>query len=239
MTNQLTVTPPRGFDRNGEPLAGAKAYVYLTGTMTAATVTDKNGSPLPWPVMADLDGTFPQMFYAGTSRLKLTITDSADVIQPGFPIDPATLSPIDQVQFASQAEAEAGTSNAVSMSPLRTKQAMATLPFWQEFLSDDKTITSGDILTLPHGLTTSPKLIKYTVVCQSGEGGWSAGDVVRVELNNSDSTTDRVSAVWADSSNIYVRFSSAAAAFIAANKNTGAAVVLTNANWKLRLRAWA
>lgn len=92
MTNQLFPLPPRAFDRNGDPLAGAKAYVYETGTMTAVTVTDSTGTPLAWPVVADLNGTFAAMFYAGSLELKLIITDSAGLIQPGYPVDPVAIA---------------------------------------------------------------------------------------------------------------------------------------------------
>ena len=48
MTNQL-ITPARALDRNGEPQAGAKAYVYITGTTTQVTVTGAAGVALPSP----------------------------------------------------------------------------------------------------------------------------------------------------------------------------------------------
>ena len=92
MTNQLFPLPPRAFDRNGDPLAAAKAYVYQTGTMTAVTVTDNGGTPLPWPVIADLNGTFAPMFYSGVLELKLIVTDSAGAIQPGYPLDPVSVA---------------------------------------------------------------------------------------------------------------------------------------------------
>lgn len=110
MTNQLFTNPPRAFDRNGEPLASAKAYIYRTGTLTQVTVTDVFSTPLPWPVIADVNGTFPQMFYAGVYDLKLIITDSADVVQPGYPLDPvsmasATANAASEITFDPTAEA--------------------------------------------------------------------------------------------------------------------------------------
>ena len=90
MTNQL-ITPPRALDRNGEPQAGALCYVYQSGTLTAVTVTDSAGTALTWPVSADIDGAFPQMFYAGAYALKAIITDAAGVVLPAGTIDPVAV----------------------------------------------------------------------------------------------------------------------------------------------------
>lgn len=292
MTNQLFPTPPRAFDRNGEPLAAAKAYVYLTGTMTAQVVTDVGGTPLAWPVVADINGTFPQMFYAGVDQLKLIITDSADVVQPGYPLDPVSLAsatalnastvvftPTIQapsltvqggmedlstavgalqavtitgaglatgggaltanrtitVTKATHAQAIARTDNTTGMTPLRTAGAIDAR--W--FVSADQTVTASALLTLPHGLPSTPEIFALSAVCQTGEGGWTAGDVVALGFNNTVITANIFIAVWADATNVYVRLSDYAQCLLAANKTTGAALILTSANWKLRVRAYA
>ena len=91
MPNQL-ILPARALDRNGEPQSGAKAYIYITGTTTAVTVTTAAGVSLPWPVIADLDGVFPQMFYSGTNSLRAVLTTTADVVLPGGDIDPVPVA---------------------------------------------------------------------------------------------------------------------------------------------------
>jgi hypothetical protein len=78
-------------DRNGAPQSGAKCYTYQTGTTTAVTVTDSAGTPLAWPVVADIDGAFPQMFYAGSYTLKAVITASDGTILPAGTIDPVAI----------------------------------------------------------------------------------------------------------------------------------------------------
>ena len=90
MTNQL-ITPSRGLDRNGAPQSGAKCYIYQSGTTTAVTVTDSAGTALAWPVVADIDGAFPQMFYAGSYTLKAVITASDGTILPAGTIDPVAI----------------------------------------------------------------------------------------------------------------------------------------------------
>ena len=301
MTNQLFPHAPRAFDRNGEPVAGAKAYVYQSGTMTQITVTDSGGTPLAWPVVADLNGTFPQMFYSGSLELKLILTDPDDAILAGYPLDPVSLaqtgsfsaaqivfSPTTEapslnvqgaiedvseaiadlrlvtitgaglasgggdltanrtitVSRASEAESEAGTANGVVMTPLRTAAAITALapgavPLGKAFTSTDQTITSAGLLTLPHSLGAAPEMIQLYLVCQTGEENWIAGDVILASPNNSTSGDNRFNAVYSDATNVYVRFDDTASCFVTANKTTGASAVLTNANWRLRVRAWA
>lgn len=89
MPDQIFGTAFRAVDGNGDPVPGAKLYVYRTGTTTPVTVTDEDGLPLSWPVEADGNGTFPQIFYDGIYTLKVVVTDPDDVVLPGYPIDPA------------------------------------------------------------------------------------------------------------------------------------------------------
>lgn len=301
MTNQLFPTPPRAFDRNGEPLAAAKAYVYQTGTMTAVTVTDSGGTPLAWPVIADLNGTFPQMFYGGAYDLKMIVTDADDLIQPGYPIDPVALaqsvaSTASQITFdptpeapsltvqgaledlsdavgtltsrtitgaglatgggslaanrtitvtkATTAQAEAGTDNATAMTPLRTAAAITALapnavPLGHTFTSADQTITSAGLLTLAHGLVVAPEFVALSLVCQVIDANWAVNDVVYLGINSSDAGDSRFNSVYADATNVYIRFSSKPNCFALGDKTTGDVAALTNASWKLRVRAWA
>jgi hypothetical protein len=88
MADQISVPLLRAVDRNGEPKAGALLYTYISGTMTALVVTDENDIPRAWPVEADANGVFPQLFYAGAEQIKMIVTDEDDVILPGYPVDP-------------------------------------------------------------------------------------------------------------------------------------------------------
>jgi microcystin-dependent protein len=92
MPDQLIANPFRALDRNGDVVASAKAYIYQSGTMTAVTVDDVYGNPLPWPVLADIAGYFPQVFYSGGLALKVIVTDASNAVLPGYPIDPATVN---------------------------------------------------------------------------------------------------------------------------------------------------
>lgn len=121
--------------------------------------------------------------------------------------------------------------------------AIAAIPasqFTKSYESTEQTITAGGLLTLAHGLGVAPKLITGRLVCQTAEAGYSVGDIIEASLSvNTTSGTTAANAVLFDATNITVRFFSGTSAFIAANKSSGAAASLTNASWKLLVRAYA
>lgn len=82
---------PRALDANGDPISGAKAYVYESGTSTPLIVytDDDLTTAHSSPIVADAQGTFAQAFYSGSVDVKVTITDASDVTLNGYPIDPA------------------------------------------------------------------------------------------------------------------------------------------------------
>jgi len=110
--------------------------------------------------------------------------------------------------------------------------------FTLSYTSTDQTITSAGGLTLAHGLGAAPKFVNFELVCQSTEQGYSVNDVIVIREVNSYSF-DRGLACWLDATNINIRFGTAAAVFQYGHKTTGAQSALTNANWKLRVKAWA
>ena len=110
--------------------------------------------------------------------------------------------------------------------------------FGLEFTSTDQTITSGGALTLAHSLGVAPKIVICQLVCQTGEAGYTAGDVLDFP-NGPVGTANKGLSVVGDSTNINIRFGGAASSFDVLDKSSGAAAALTNANWKLRVKAWA
>lgn len=142
---------------------------------------------------------------------------------------------------ATQVEAEAGTNNTKAMTPLRVAQVLTAkaYPITKEYVSSNQTITSAGLLTLAHSLGAAPKLIFLELICITAENGYSINDVVMVGLNNSSAGENRFSGVYYDATNIYVRYDDTATVFLYTNKTTGTPVALTNANWRLRVRAFA
>ena len=79
MADQLIL--PRATDANDDPISGAKAYVYQTGTTTPVPVYTDTGltTPHAQPIVADSEGRFAQAFYGGSVQLKVVFTDASDV----------------------------------------------------------------------------------------------------------------------------------------------------------------
>ena len=100
--------------------------------------------------------------------------------------------------------------------------------------SSNQTITSAGLLTLAHGLGARPRFVQLALYCAVADLGWSIGDVAFVTGYDEQ----RTNAVWADTTNVAVRFDSEASCFALANKGTGAASFATNTSWRLIVRAW-
>jgi len=100
--------------------------------------------------------------------------------------------------------------------------------------SSNQTITSAGLLTLAHGLGARPRFVQLALYCAVADLGWAIGDVVFVTGYDEQ----RTNAVWADTTNVAVRFDSEASCFALANKGTGAASFATNTSWRLIVRAW-
>lgn len=93
MADQIRFTPVQVFDANGDPVPGAKAHFYQTGTTTPLTVYSDEAltTAHPVPLVADAQGVFPAVFFNGSTGVKVDVTDTGDVRLDGYPIDPATL----------------------------------------------------------------------------------------------------------------------------------------------------
>lgn len=116
--------------------------------------------------------------------------------------------------------------------PAEVKAAFPSVPY----TSTEQTITSGGLRTLAHGLGAAPSFFACRLKCATAEHNWTVGDEMQAELSPSGATT--INSIWADATNVYVRYSNTANCFNGGNKTTGAAVTLTNANWRLIVRAY-
>ncbi len=111
-------------------------------------------------------------------------------------------------------------------------------PITKLFESSQQTITSGGSLTLAHGLGVQPKHYAAFVQCVTAEFGYSIGQEMPMTIEYGGTAASAM-AIVPDATNINIRFGNASPVFAAANFTTGAQVSLTNANWKLVVRAWA
>lgn len=121
------------------------------------------------------------------------------------------------------------------------KHGMPTTPVLsKEYVSAAQTITGAALLTLAHGLGVAPKLISFQLKCTTANAGYSVNDEIFIEpVNNASAGSDVCNGIYFDATNIYIRFSNAATAFLTANKTTGGAIFLTNSSWTLKVFAWA
>lgn len=102
------------------------------------------------------------------------------------------------------------------------------------YTSTEQTITSAGLLTLAHGLAAAPSLIQPHIVCKVADAGYAIGDKVIVTGAEHDSP----SSIRFDATNCYVRFTSSASCFFIAHKTTGVRTGITNASWRLVLKAY-
>lgn len=102
------------------------------------------------------------------------------------------------------------------------------------YVSAEQTITAAGLLTLAHGLGAEPSMIQQHIVCETADAGYAIGDKVFVTGAEHDSP----SSVRFDDTNCYVRLSSSASSFYIAHKTSGVRTGITNANWKLVLKAY-
>jgi len=86
MTSLAPQAKFRAFDTNGNPLSGGKLYTYAAGTTTPlATTKDAAGTPNTNPIILDQYGQCD--IWLSTASFKFLLKDSADVTQPGWPVD--------------------------------------------------------------------------------------------------------------------------------------------------------
>jgi len=108
----------------------------------------------------------------------------------------------------------------------------AKLVITESYVSSDITIVSGGSVQLTHGLSTKPVLVEFLLKCVTAEANYSVND--EVILSHSESI-----AAVSDSTYINLRLNSDTNVFTLPNFSTGSATLLTNANWKLIVKAWA
>jgi hypothetical protein len=134
---------------------------------------------------------------------------------------------------ADQPTAEAGVDDTKYMHALGTKQAIEV----RQATSGPHAIVAGGQVVIAHGLSSAPRFINYKLKCLVAEAGYSIGDELFVDFNNSGNDVSRYNAAIVDATNITIRFSIVAASFVAGHKTTGSIAGLTNANWELYVEA--
>jgi hypothetical protein len=128
-----------------------------------------------------------------------------------------------------QDPASKGAAN--GLASLNASQEVVERPAFTVLTTD--ALAVGTVYALAHGLGRQPAMFFETLVCDSAEGGFSAGD----EIGSSffyDGTNNRRFQVSADATNITVITSGTALTLM--NKSTGANFNATMNKWKIRVR---
>lgn len=114
MAELLLFTPNRALDLNGVPVSGAKAYFYAAGTQDALTVYADADLTIPHatPLVANGMGVFALVY--SDVPASVTVTDAADVVLSGYPMElaasiPAGDSAAASISFAPTAEIPVNT----------------------------------------------------------------------------------------------------------------------------------
>jgi hypothetical protein len=92
MPDQILLTPSRATDWEGLAMPGARAFFFLSGTTTPATVyaDEDEEIPHPTPLVADAFGAFPRVW--SSQNLRVIVQDEGGQVLPGYPVDPAPRS---------------------------------------------------------------------------------------------------------------------------------------------------
>lgn len=116
MANIIDSNPLRALDANGDPVSGARLYIYDTGTTSLQTVYTDSAltTPASQPIVANSNGVWAPVYHSGSTNVHITATDTDGNVLPGFPIDPAQSIPLSssgasQVSFSPTASIAATT----------------------------------------------------------------------------------------------------------------------------------
>jgi len=110
----------------------------------------------------------------------------------------------------------------------------------KKYDSGVQTITLGTTLTLAHGLGAIPRLVIAVLQCATAEYGYAVGDEISLSASAMSNDTNYGINTSADSTNLYVTIGSGGIQILRKDSGSiGLSALITVANWKLVLRAWA
>lgn len=137
------------------------------------------------------------------------------------------------VELATTAETQAGSSTSLAVTPGGLNAAIG---FSEYSESAEQTISAGGTFTFSHGIGRTPTLVQLVYVCKSSELGYSANDEVMIAPSGFGSSASTGVSSIITSSSVVVRYGSSGLGITRAD--TGASVVLTAGNWRVKVRAW-
>lgn len=146
------------------------------------------------------------------------------------------LTLLDEDDFASDSDTAVATQQSIKA------YVDSATPFTEEYQSTAQTMVTAGLLTLAHGLSSQPKMIRLYAKCTTAEEGYVVGDNFDISAVMARGTTgadDRTFSVRFDDTNILVRNGNSANFANSIAANSGNAAPLSRANWELYVEAWA
>ena len=110
--------------------------------------------------------------------------------------------------------------------------------FSEEFESAEQAITLGGNLTIAHGLTATPKMVSYFLICKTANLNYSVNDLVPIDFNQSTASASSPNNSVVDATNINLKYSSAQAPSLP-DRTSGNPAVITAGSWRLIVKAYA
>lgn len=111
-------------------------------------------------------------------------------------------------------------------------------PFTKEYVSSAQVITLAGQLTLTHGFGSVPKMTEMELVCVTADAGCAVGDIIPLTgfFYTTNVTNYSGVQVTKNATNLLVRFG---ASNLAVMNASGVINIITPANWRIVVRAWA
>jgi len=211
MADQLLLDMSAVLDDNGNPVAGGTVTAYDVGTsLRAELFSDRElATPMSNPVRLDAGGRYPLIYVSGETPIRLIVRDA----------EGAFVREVDEAIAAR-------TGSVWNDWPPGIASKAEFGPY---------AITSGDLISITHGMSGAPYSVQIVLECLTAEHGYAEDE--RIYLVGATSSYDNTATVT--TTQILIRLSDGLYCFSAANQDTGGKVSLTNANWQLYVRAIA
>jgi hypothetical protein len=118
----------------------------------------------------------------------------------------------------------------------------ANVAMSESYASTGQTMTAAGLITLAHGLSSQPKMIRLYAKCTTAEEGYSIGDNFDITAGQSRGTgvsDQRGFSVTFDATNVYVRNGASSDFISTVDGSNGTTATLARANWDLYVEAYA
>lgn len=109
------------------------------------------------------------------------------------------------------------------------------IPLANGFESSEQTITADTTTNVAHGLSAVPKIAFGILRCKTAELNYSVGDEVAMPFVAVQGGTDKGVSVGTDGTNVFFTVTDE---IVIPDKTSGTLSTITNANWRIVLRAY-